>query len=67
MASMNAEIYDAFRAANVPEDKARAAATAVAAHDNQFAKVESELQIIKWMLGFSLALNVAILIRLFVH
>jgi hypothetical protein len=31
------------------------------------AKIESDLLVIKWMLGFVVAMNVAILARLFLH
>jgi hypothetical protein len=31
------------------------------------AKVQSELVLVKWMVGFGIALNVAILTRLFFH
>lgn len=55
MATMISEVYDAFRSAGVPEDKARAAAEALSeeqlATKSDIAKVEKELLVIKWMLG----------------
>ena len=72
MATMISEVYDALLAAGSPEDKARKAAEAVASYDHRLvviesrlAKIESELAMLRWMVGFGLALNVAILARLF--
>lgn len=64
---MISEVYDAFIAAGAPEDKARKAAEALADYENRFTKIDAELVILKWMVGFAIALNVAILVRLFVH
>jgi hypothetical protein len=67
VATMISEVYDAFISAGAPEDKARKAAEALADYENRFTKIDSELVILKWMVGFAVALNVAILVRLFVH
>jgi hypothetical protein len=67
MATMMAELYDALIAAGAPEEKARKAAEAIAGYENRFTKIESDLLVIKWMLGFVVAMNVAILARLFLH
>jgi hypothetical protein len=71
---MISEVYDAFIAAGAPEDKARKAAETLANYDNRFSqidgavlKVQSELLLLKWMVGFAIALIVAILTRLFLH
>jgi hypothetical protein len=64
---MISEVYDAFIAAGTPEDKARKAAEALADYENRFTRIDAELVILKWMVGFGIALNVAILVRLFVH
>jgi ubiquinone biosynthesis protein UbiJ len=92
MARMIAEVYDALRSAGVDEDKARAAATAVAGQweieprfdqiDRRFdqsdklidkvdehldrleqrvSKIEADVGILKWMVGFTLAFQVATL------
>jgi hypothetical protein len=61
MTTMISEVYDAFLAAGTPEDKARAAA----AYDQRFAKIEGDLSLLKWMVGFNLALTVAVLFKLF--
>ena len=71
---MISEVYDAFIAAGAPEDKARKAAETLANTDNRFSrldgavlKLESELVLVKWMVGFGIAMKVAILTRLFLH
>lgn len=65
MTTMISEVYDAFLAAGTPEDKARAAAAAVAAYDQRFAKIEGDLSLLKWMVGFNLAVTAAVLLKLF--
>jgi hypothetical protein len=65
VATMISEVYDAFIAAGAPEDKARKAAEALADYDNRFTRIDAELPVMKWMVGFVIALDVAILIRVF--
>jgi hypothetical protein len=65
MALMLAEVYDAFRAANVPEEQARKAAEAVAGYEPRFAAIERELAVLKWMVGFNLAATLAVLLRVY--
>jgi hypothetical protein len=67
MATMVSEVYDALIAAGAPEDKARAAATAVASQDTRIARVDSDLSTLKWMVGFNLGMTAAILARLFLN
>ena len=67
MATMISETYDAFIAAGAPEDKARKAAEALADYENRFNRLDAELIVLKWMVGFGIALNIAILTRLFFH
>jgi hypothetical protein len=62
---MISEVYDAFIAAGAPEEKARKAAEALANYENRFTRVDAELLVLKWMVGFVIALDVAILIRVF--
>ena len=61
---MISEVYDALLAAGAPEEKARKAAEALASYENRFSRIEAELLVIKWMVGSTIALNVAILARL---
>ena len=70
--TMISEVYDAFITAGMPEDKARKAAEALANFYQPFDRVEREmlrgqagLMVLKRMVGFVIALDVAILIRVF--
>ena len=69
---MIAEVYDALIAAGAPEDKARKAAEAIAGYENRFTslemrliKMDGELGLIKWMLGFVLAGVAALILKAF--
>jgi hypothetical protein len=71
VATMISEVYDALLAAGAPEDKARKAAEVLASYDDRFSRIESELvriqselNLLKWMVGAAIALNVTILARL---
>jgi hypothetical protein len=64
---MISEVYDAFIAAGAPEDKARKAAEALAGRENRFPRIDGRLIVLKWMVGFAVALDVAILTRLFLR
>jgi hypothetical protein len=69
MATMISEVYDAFRSAGVPEDKARAAAEALSeeqlATKTDIAKLEKELLVIRWMLGLVIVAVVIPLLKPF--
>jgi hypothetical protein len=65
VSTMISEVYDAFIAAGAPEEKARKAAEALANYENRFTRIDAELLVLKWMVGFVIALDVAILIRVF--
>jgi hypothetical protein len=59
------EIYDALIEAGASEEKARAAARAMTNYDTRISKMESDINLLKWMAGFNLAMTVAILFRVF--
>jgi hypothetical protein len=79
MALMLGQLYDALRAGNVPDDKARAAAEEVANYEGELTKlrldmgerfreagermgrVESDLRLLKWMVGFVTAVQLGTL------
>jgi len=66
MSTMIFEVYDALKEAGATEEKAKkAAAEALAAYENRFNKVESDLNLLKWMVGFNLAMSVGILLKSF--
>lgn len=72
MSIMITEVYDAFIASGAPEDKAKAAAKALADYDSRFNKVDQELalvkaeiMIMKWMSGLILAGVVSLVLKTF--
>ena len=60
MALMLSKTYDALKAAGAPEEKAREAAEEIAGFEDRLTAIESDLKLLKWMLGFNLALSMAI-------
>lgn len=67
MSVMQSEVFEAFRAIDVPEEKALKAAQALSKRDDEVGSVKSELLVINWMMGFVLAFQVAIFAKLFLH
>jgi hypothetical protein len=67
MSNLQSEVFEAFRAIDIPEDKALKAATALSRRDDDVSSLKSELLVIKWMMGFVLAFQVAIAVKLFLH
>ena len=65
MAVMLSKTYDALIAAGAPEDKARAAAEELAGYENRFAKIETDLAVLKWMVGVNLAASLSLVIKAF--
>lgn len=65
MSVMQSEVFEAFRAIDVPEEKAMKAATALSKRDDDVSLIKSELMLIKWMMGFILAFQVGIFAKLF--
>lgn len=65
MPIMLEKLYDALRAANVPDEKARDAAVEVAAYDNRLAGMEARLSVLTWMVTFNLALTMIVVGKLF--
>lgn len=67
MSNVQSEVFEAFRAIDIPEDKALKAAAALSKRDDDVTSIKSELLVIKWMMGFVLAFQVAIFAKLFLH
>jgi hypothetical protein len=65
--TMITELYDALKEAGATEEKARKAAETVAAYENRFTKIETDLAILKWMVGFNLAGTVALVLMQLHH
>ena len=66
MSTMISEVYDALKEAGSSDEKARAAAIAIAQYDLEISSSKSDLMLLKWMVGFNIALTTAILWKLFV-
>jgi hypothetical protein len=66
MSSMEAEVFEAFKAAGVPDEVASKAGQALNRRDVDVSSVRAEIVLLRWMVGFGLALDVAILLKLFV-
>jgi len=60
------EVYEAFKIAGVPEDKATAAAKAMAdvGQEDRLSKIEGDLKVIKWMMGAIVTMNIGIILML---
>ena len=66
MAVMLGKLYSALIAAGADPQSAREAAEELATYDAAIAGIRSDLNLLKWMIGFNLALTLAILWRVFV-
>lgn len=62
---MMGKLHEALIAAGADRNAAREAAEEVANYDNRISKVEADLVLLKWMLGFNIAMTLAILWRVF--
>lgn len=65
MPVMMEKLYDALRAANVPDDKARAAAVEVAEFKESMSEIKTTLRLHTWILTFNTAMIIAIVGKLF--
>ena len=63
MAMMLGRLYQALRTAGVPDDQAREAAEEVADFEKQLADLRSDVRLIKWITGTTLAAVVALLLQ----
>jgi hypothetical protein len=61
-----AEVYDALRAAHVPEEAARKAAEAMAIYEPALADLRADVRLLKWMLGTMGPLLIALVAGLYV-
>ena len=66
MTMMVTELYDALLSAGADDGKAKQAAAALANYDNRFSRIETDLAVLKWMLGLVVAGVVALLMKAFV-
>ena len=59
------ELYDALKEAGASDEKARAAARAIAHYETEIGDIRSMLRLHSWMLGTLIAMSIAILFRVF--
>jgi hypothetical protein len=57
MTALQQEVYEAFRAIDIPEEKALKAATTLAKRDDDVQTLKSDVSLLKWMVGFNLTLT----------
>jgi len=62
---MLSKTYDALIAAGAPEDKAREAAEELAGYESRFVKIETDLAVLKWMVGVVIAGVASLIIKAF--
>jgi len=67
MSTMQSEVFDAFRSIGVSEDKALKAAAALNERDKDVATIKSDILVLKWMMGFILAMVTALFVKQFIH
>jgi hypothetical protein len=63
MTVMLSRTYEALVAAGAPEEKARAAAEDLTAYEGRFAKIGTDLAVLKWMVGVNLAASLSLVIK----
>lgn len=65
MTTMISEVYEAFRAAGISDDKAKLAAEALSAENlaskQDIEKWKADNRLFRWMIGFNLAFTMTIL------
>lgn len=66
MPIMLEKLYDALRAADIPDEKARAAAVEVAEFKESIASMRTDLAVLKGMVGINIALTAALVVKAFV-
>lgn len=67
MTTMITELYDALKEAGASDASARKAAETMAAYENRFAKIDADLTLLKWMVGFNLGATMALLFLALKH
>ena len=72
MSTMSKQVYDAFRAAGVPDDSAAEAIEATREEgrlrkiDEGLIKLDGRVTLLTWMVGFNMALTAAVLGKLLI-
>ena len=58
MSAIVKEVYDAFLEAGVSDERATEAAKAIANYDAKFNKIETDLLLLKWMVGLVIVVEI---------
>lgn len=66
MARMTAEVYDALKSAGADDEKARAAAIALADTDSAFFESRQRLRVLEWAIGANTVMLVGLVLKLIV-
>jgi hypothetical protein len=67
MSKIDTDVLKAFTSVGVPSEVAEKAAAALHKRDDDLAVMKTDISVLKWMMGVSLTLSVAILGKLLVH
>ncbi len=67
MAAVQAEVFEAFRAIDIPQAKAMTAAKAPSHRDDDVTSIRDDLSIVTWMVGTLYPLIFAIMLKLYMH
>jgi hypothetical protein len=67
VSNLQSEVFEAFRAIDIPEEKALKAATALGRRDDDVLSLKRDMAVLKWMVGTLYPLVLAILLKLFIH
>jgi len=65
MAVMMGNLYSALKQAGADDENAKKAAEEVAGFENRISSLAADVALLKWMVGFNLALTLAIVGKLF--
>ena len=66
MAVMFGNLHRALTAAGAPDEQAQKAAEEVASYEKAINEVRSDTAVLKWMVGFNLALSIAIGVKILI-
>ncbi|MCG8328676.1 MAG: hypothetical protein MI974_13380 [Chitinophagales bacterium] len=61
MSIMIVDLYHALKEAGASEEKAMKAAQELATYENRLNKIEQDLAVLKWMVGFNMAFSITTL------
>jgi hypothetical protein len=67
MANVQSEVFEAFRSINIPEEKTLKAAGALAKRAEDVIALKADMELVKRMIGFVLAFQIATVFKLFSH